>query len=494
MTLSIPVMTLYQVARRAGIPLLMLCAGAGGAHAVTELTPPTYESKASILLISNVSASKERTPMPYPGTTQTLVPTVVRLGESDTVARATAAATRLPAELVSGHIDADAQPDVQIVTLTASAGTGARSATIANAAARAVSAHLERRPLSADGSIKAQPLDEAAPPRRPVTPDPLLNGALGSLLGLLTGMGVVSLRDRLDDRMYSTVEIESELGALSLAVVPRLSHRLRRRGARMAYQRADIADSIRTAVATLAAVPPAQTCQRLLVTGVSSDDGDAVPAVLLALGMTEQHERVTLVEGELHRPTVARHFPEAHRQTLQELLDADGALSPQPVITSDRLCVVPAEPTDPQCSAALFRSKAFEKVLAHIADRNDVMLVHAPPLLGNADAAALARHTDAVILVVRAGATRARHAHRALHLLRKIGTPIAGILILDSTSGEAHAKGGAAGPLATAPGHLPSRLLRPAFHGAHATERSDDPATRNGAGPLSPHSPEGTLS
>ncbi|WP_149827494.1 polysaccharide biosynthesis tyrosine autokinase [Streptomyces tailanensis] len=421
---------------RVAVPLLMLGVGVGGAGLVTALTPPTYQAQASVLVTGTATrtAPSRVDQAMLQSATQSLMPTVVRLAKSNTVALATAAEAGLPADLVTDSIDADAQPNVQIITLTAKAGTPKRASAIANALARTLETQLTRRPLSGETllRVKGRQLDRAAPPRQPVQPQPLLNAAVGGLLGLISGFGLVSFRENRDDRLYSPGEMESELGTLTLAVVPRLSSRLKRRGARMVYDHADFRAATRTAIGALAAVSPPTRCKRVLITSVRDDDGKTMVATLLALGLAEQHEQVTLVEGQLHSPTLARHFPEVREHTLQDMLGRDSAPVHHPLITHPRLCVIPAQTTNPQNSAALLRSQNFTRFLDDVADRNDMVLVNAPPVLGSPDFAALARQCDVVILVARAGHTSGRDAGRVLQLLQRIDTPIAGLIVTDT--------------------------------------------------------------
>ncbi|MDF2257455.1 polysaccharide biosynthesis tyrosine autokinase [Streptantibioticus ferralitis] len=417
---------------------------------------------------------------------------MVRLAESDTVARATALEAHLTTNLVAGHVTANAQPDVQIVTLKATADTASRAATIANAMAHVLNAQLGHRQLGANAYLRAQQLDQATPTQQPVEPKPLLNAALGGTLGLFAGLGLVSLRRSRDDRLYSAADIESELGTLVLAGIPRISPWLSRRGVHEAHRRTDVGNSIRTAVATLAAVSPDSSCQRLLVTSVRNDDGKATLTALLALGLIEQHEHVTLVEGQLHHPALTHHFPEPHEHTLQEWLDAAIVPSPSALLSKPQLTVIPGERTDPQHSAALFRGDAFPRVLDHLAKHNDVVLMHAPPVLGSADFAALARHADAVVLVVRAGATRGREARRALRVLRLIGAHIAGVVITEAAGGEQWARRRpspdlrspdmASGRPATNTPRLPTSPPHPALEAVESMNNHSDSTISSGEG------------
>jgi hypothetical protein len=59
----------------------------------------------------------------------------------------------------------------------------------------------------------------------------------------------------------------------------------------------------------------------------------------------------------------------------------------------------------------------------------DVVLIDAPPLLSVADAAVVGTLTNGVLLVVRAGRTRAEQADRAVEILRAVGAHLAGVVL-----------------------------------------------------------------
>jgi hypothetical protein len=414
MSTSDPTMVLRAAYRSAAVVLLSTCAGVGGAHAVTALTPRVYQAHASMLVT---------------GGADLVMPTVASLAESREVALSAAAQAGVPPELVIGHISADAQPATQIVTLTATAGQAERAAAIANAAAHALGAELATQTISGSaGPVAARTLDKAVPPSGAATPIPLLNDSLGGLFGLLAGLGLVSMRRRFDDRLRWPGQIEAELRLPNLAAVPGISRRSIRRGACSAYRRTRVARPIGEAAAILTMLAQTSGYRRLLITNVRAGH-ETMAAALLALGLADRNEHVTLIDAQLHHPALSRHFPEAKEHSLQSVLTGADPLVPKQLNVSATLTVLPAS-ADTQGNASLLRSRPFADLVAGARAGSDLVLVHAPSVLECADIAALATHTDAAVLVVQAGTTRIREAKRAVLLLERLGTPIAGVLVI----------------------------------------------------------------
>lgn len=65
-------------------------------------------------------------------------------------------------------------------------------------------------------------LDPAAPPEKPVSPRPLLEIVLASLLGLVAGTGVAFALEVLDRRIRDEASVERRLGLPVLGVIPHI--------------------------------------------------------------------------------------------------------------------------------------------------------------------------------------------------------------------------------------------------------------------------------
>jgi Mrp family chromosome partitioning ATPase len=449
------------------VSILALAIGGGvaGAQAITTQLPPTFEASASSVVAGydaegiptvdetgGPSVSPSAAPSQQPGGStegsadgdasrrvgsrydpalaKAMVASVARLAESSEIALATAEETRIPPDLVVGHIRASFESGLAIITLTAEAKTPRDAATMANVAADHLRREVAGGALSGrKGTLYAQPLDQATVPTRPSSPSPLLNSAVGGLLGLLAGIGVISLRRRFDNRLRSCHQIETELGLPILATLPRVGRRGFRNGARRAYKRRAVSRPIRTAIAAMTPLTD-PSGRRLLVTSAFQDDGKTFVSALLSLGLSQQHYHVTLLEGQLRHPPLARHFPGSSAHTVQRLLGVDDA----EMVSSSQvgLRVVTSEPTEPEISRALLRSRPFARLMHLAASVSDAVVINGPGVLASGDISPLSTHADAAILVVRAGVTHVSDARRAVQVLNRLNLPVAGVIVTDA--------------------------------------------------------------
>ncbi|WP_433533957.1 hypothetical protein ACQPZK_17355 [Micromonospora sp. CA-249363] len=412
-----------------GVPLIGLCAGLAAAQGVTELLPARYEAEASVLV------SAEQTDESRPADlalAQNLTPTIARLVGSREVAIETARTLRLPEHAVLGHVSGEYELGLQIITVHASAGSGAQAAAIANVASHAASDRLSKLEMGGSTSISARVLDTASAPTTPAFPKPLLNGVLGALAGLLAGWGATLLRDRFDSRLRDVGQVETRLGLPVLGVLPKLPRRFSRHHASALYARTDVTDAVRATISTLSVLTAPLPRRRLLVTSAHDDDGKALVTALLGLGLADEHCRATLVDGAVRDPVLSGHFPEAPH-TWQQVLTQK--CSPVRLVDFPTLTVLPAEPREGADTQALHD---LGGLLNALGEDEDCVLVHAPPILAGREISAFAQHADGVLLVIRAGRTNLDDGTRAARLVQRLGLPLAGVVVIGAEARTDH--------------------------------------------------------
>lgn len=420
------------VRRHTAVPVLALAAGAAGGWAVTSVLPPTYRAEASVL-VTPATADEDATGPVDLTLAQRLTPTVARLAESREVTVAAAAALGVPQDVVFGHVHSTSEPGLQIVTIRATARTGRQAADISNAVTEALRRKVGEMRMAGQSVVTVQPFDSAWPPSSPVTPKPGLNLALGAFAGLLAGLGLASLRNRLDDRLRDVRQIERAVRLPVLAALPRLPGQATVRP-HTVYQRSNVAAAVDAAVATLSVLAAATPRQRILVVGLRDSTRVDLVASLLATGFARQHRQVTLVEGRPTRPVLAGLFPGSERCTLRHLIDDDRL--PEVVPDCPGLSVVPADPMQRNFGAGGTDMARIGALLTGLARTCDVVVATTPPVLASPDLTPLARHADAVLLVVEAGRAGRNEARRAALLVRHLGTPLAGVVVVDATADD----------------------------------------------------------
>ncbi|HKT02168.1 MAG TPA: hypothetical protein VJT31_21790, partial [Rugosimonospora sp.] len=426
---------LRTVSRQILFPALGLGAGLTGAVLVTAQMPHTYEASTSVLINVHIESGKTtdsiraQAPSLNLVIAQNLLSTVARLAQSREVATDVAKTLALKPADVYGRLSATYEPGMQIITVTATATSAALAAALANAGTAALGHQVAQVDVGA--MVTTRTLDTAIPPAGPVSPRPLPNAALGAIIGLLAGIGFRTLGDRFDDRLRGLVTLGMQLGLPVLGIFPRLSRRLIRTGARRAAGQPEIGEAICATVASLAVLASAQRRRRILVTSPGGNDREGFVAQLLALGLALNHDRVTVVDGQIGRPgtrfaPAPGTIPPTGRGAGQDVdtarRDGSGVITR---VTADELRQL--------ADGAPMDAARLGVIVDTLADSNDVVVVHAPPALSGADLVTLARHADAVLLVVQTGITRTMEAKRAALLVERLGLQLAGLVVINTS-------------------------------------------------------------
>jgi capsular exopolysaccharide synthesis family protein len=165
----------------------------------------------------------------------------------------------------------------------------------------------------------------------------------------------------------------------------------------------------------------------LLVTSTTPEEGKSTTLANLAVTLAQAGSSVILADCDLRRPSLHTLFGASQAPGLTNVLLAGGDF---PLIETgiEGLQLLPAGPLPPN-PAELVGSKRMTETMAQLRERADYVLFDSPPVIAVTDAAILATKVDAVLLVVRAGATKRDLAQRAKAQLEQVKAPLIGVVL-----------------------------------------------------------------
>jgi protein-tyrosine kinase len=158
--------------------------------------------------------------------------------------------------------------------------------------------------------------------------------------------------------------------------------------------------------------------QVVTITSTLAGEGKTSTVINLALSIAQSKEkRVLIIDGDLRRPNVATYLGVRAKAGLGEVLTGD--IEPlDSIFTLDgyELYILPvsreaANPTE------LLSSERFAEMVTELRTYFDFILIDSPPVMPFADTRLLANHTDAVMLVVRAGLAPYETVEKAIEAL-----------------------------------------------------------------------------
>jgi Mrp family chromosome partitioning ATPase len=427
-------------------PYVLACAliATGVALAVSSSAPKEYESKAELLftepryeeVVYGIDA-----PAPDPGRQAA---TNLKLITRDAVSEAAGRKLGLSSGEVRGAIAISPQGEADLVSVTATWEDAEFAAKLANAYASSYirlnqameSARFRKAEKILEGQLAAMPpaaregpegelltnrakrlgvmgalqtgnaelASAAVPSSEPASPKPKRAAILGLVLGLLLGVGLALLIDRLDRRLRAPEQIAAALGTPILGSIP-----LQRRRSREQPLEPRVADVLRGVHANLHFFQRERELRAIMFASLDGGDGGRSAAEQFAVVAAENASRILMIHADMRAPTEAPGLSTvlAHGATLRDVavrwtVSGGGVLDvlePGPGAGSP---------------INLLGSPRMTELLRMAREEYDLVVVDAPPLGTVPDGIPLARGVDGVVVVVRLGA----HAEGALRDLR----------------------------------------------------------------------------
>ncbi len=293
----------------------------------------------------------------------------------------------------------------------------------------------------------------AVVPTSPSSPRPFLNASLGLVAGLLTGVFLAFVVDRLDRRIKTGDALEREFGLPVLATIPRLPHFRVPEGSAVAPGPVGFSDSsphfvesFRTLRSNLKYFEFDRQIRTIVVTSGRPREGKTVTTVNLAVSLALSGARVAVIEADLRRPMVHRYFRLSGGAGVSNVLAGEHAfgevirrvsVNPQGVAPRMRqdssrlternlLCLTSGSlPPNP---AELIGSQQMKTLIEDVAAVADYVLIDTPPVLVVADALSLVALVDAVIVCSRLNKSTIEEARQVRTLLERTGAHTLGLV------------------------------------------------------------------
>jgi capsular exopolysaccharide synthesis family protein len=164
------------------------------------------------------------------------------------------------------------------------------------------------------------------------------------------------------------------------------------------------AEKFRLLRARLRHLQDQQHVHRLVVTSAVPEEGKTLTAMNLAISLAKHtSQKILLLEGDLHKPALARQMGLERSRGLSEWFGATEPIHRFLYQVDDlQLWILPAGIPDGH-PLAILQSAKFLELFQLLSNKFDWIVIDAPPLLPLADVNFWAKQTDGLLLVVRQG-------------------------------------------------------------------------------------------
>ena len=282
-------------------------------------------------------------------------------------------------------------------------------------------------------------LDSAVQPKRPIKPQKPLIVALALVLGLLAGAALAIVRSLFMGGVRNPQEIEAHTGLNVYSVVPYTSEQIQleqRAAAKssgvqllaVSHPESPAIEALRSLRIALQFTTLEAGNNRVLITGATPGVGKSFISANFAAIMAGAGKRVLLIDADLRKGHIHQQMGLKRDNGLSELLA--GVLTSAQAIRSQVLPNLDVLTTGklPSNPADMMMSDTFADLLETLSAQYELVIIDTPPVLVAADAAAVAPHAGAVLLVARADQTQLGELNESAKRLAHAGKAVSGVL------------------------------------------------------------------
>ncbi|MFT4027915.1 MAG: AAA family ATPase [Novosphingobium sp.] len=275
----------------------------------------------------------------------------------------------------------------------------------------------------------------ATVPTTPSWPNIKLAYLVGSAFALLAGLAAVAVAEFLDGGIRTKLDVEKRLGARYLGAIPDVESTLGGLKVTEPPQDYVVSHPLSTFAEALRSLRASATLRGnrkpkvIALTSALPREGKTTTAVCLARALAMSGASTVLVDCDLRRHSASDIVLDGRPGRLSEVLagtlPVDAALLTDTMTDLKLLCTseAAAEGRD------LLAAELVGPLLAELRGRFDFVVIDTAPVLGVADARAVAHQADAVILLARWGQTSLRAADTALDLLIAAQAKVIGVAL-----------------------------------------------------------------
>ncbi|MGB5598688.1 MAG: polysaccharide biosynthesis tyrosine autokinase [Thiothrix litoralis] len=259
------------------------------------------------------------------------------------------------------------------------------------------------------------------------------NFVLSFILGLCAGILAAFVREGTDAAIKNREMLARVLPLPLLGVAPVIS----KKAGSYAFQSAKNPDStvaaaFRALHSNLLIVTQQSQPKVINITSTDASEGKSSTSINLATQYAQAGSKVLLIDADLRRPTLHKHFEMDNTKGLGNYLAGmdplDSLIRPTFI---PGLQIISSGPITPH-AVELLSSEPLTQLISNAEQGHsdfDLIIIDSPPVMGMADALLIGNRVHATLLVVACNETRRRPLHAAFERLKQSRTNIIGVVM-----------------------------------------------------------------
>jgi capsular exopolysaccharide synthesis family protein len=287
-------------------------------------------------------------------------------------------------------------------------------------------------------NVPVRPLDRAMMNPSPFSPDKAQITRTSVGIGVLIFFAVAVGLSFIDDRVKSAWDVESFIGANLLGIIPDLAAMKDEEKYTLLAddKQAPGAEAFLSVYSSIKIHSKLDFPKSILVTSTIPGEGKTLISCNVAASFARHGKKTLLVDGDLRRPMLHRHFKQQNHAGLIPWFEGGGAMEGD-LATNPALGIIKInENLSLLCSGgrsksptALLENPLFGQLIERLKREYDLVMVDSPPLGAVTDSLLIAERMDEVVYVCRFNRAYRKHIRLYMRALRNGKNEVLGVVL-----------------------------------------------------------------
>lgn len=294
---------------------------------------------------------------------------------------------------------------------------------------------LEETRIAEAGVVgTANLIDKAITPRVPVKPNKKLTAAIGGVLGIFLGILLVFLVEYTDKSIKDEEELKRiAKGKSILGRIPKFEMKKELDKPELIVLNSPtspVSESIKLTATNInySTTPEPKV---ISITSAGPEEGKTISAANLAISYAQNGLKTLLLDLDMRKPRIKKILElERFNVGVVNHILKDVPIDRVTQKYMENLDIIPVGPLPPN-PTSLLTSKKFKELIDILKEKYEKIIIDLPPILAAADALIVSKHTDGIVLVVRAGKTQKHSLKVAIENIKTSDSNILGLIIND---------------------------------------------------------------
>ncbi len=296
--------------------------------------------------------------------------------------------------------------------------------------------HEEARITEAGKVSSIRVIDPAKLPKSPIKPKKKLNLAIGVIIGLMLGIGLVVFLEYLDTSIKTIEDVERDINLAVLGSIPIIREKSKLKDETITSQlatnlplKSHAMEAYRSLRTNIQFTDPDKPLNTILFTSTGPGEGKTLTVSNLGIVLALSGVKTLLIDCDLRRPVLHKLFQEDKEPGVVNILAGQSEVKSvihKTKIDNLHIITCGAIPPNP---AEMLGSHRMKELLSELKKKFDIILLDSPPVIAVTDPVVLSSEVDGVVLVIKSGSTSSDAVLRAKSLLENVQARIVGAVL-----------------------------------------------------------------